>query len=539
MKIDEVIKNPDIDNLEDGSIQKKLYDELYQQFYEAQTPKSPDFPYGIEKGDQTDIRLMNSAYGFAKTVGDSIIVGSTGSEIDITNLVKKSGDTMTGELRLIRGMSAGENGRITLSTKTDNDNVSYIDILTYLSIPQRGLKIGDANVIYRKTDLQTTIIEDKIVNIIADKVNLPENTTIGDFVFSENGIESLDKVFYHTKNANLDSVDWVTKNLSVFGNAVFNKDILVNGKSTLMGVLSLEDDNENILFNVDSHKVNVNLPIYVKDTIYVGSTRTIQKRDNGIVIEAVDTDLIIGSSNTNSIKLSSDLKTWNNDSTIITPSGYGNFNMGFQASHDKSKFVIKTYRKENSEQGVIINDNIRFLDENGLYLSHDKNKDGLKIGYESGGSILFYRDLSNSIYKPLNRDSYSTYIDSDDDFIVLSKPVEANSFTISGKETQISDGLIKFNKNIMLEGLDKYMALHGNVVVKNNLTTDNFSTGFAGSGWGIVNNPVNGITSLTIDEATIRRKMRIYELEVQSISATNGSLWVSDSLSGDNVTQII
>ena len=123
--------------------------------------------------------------------------------------------------------------------------------------------------------------------------------------------------------------------------------------------------------------------------------------------------------------------------------------------------------------------------------------------------------------------------------IVLPKPIEANSFTINGKETQISDGLIKFNKNIMLEGLDKYMALHGNVVVKNNLTTDNFSTGFAGSGWGIVNNPVNGITSLTIDEATIRRKMRIYELEVQSIKATNGSLWVSDSLSGDNVTQII
>ena len=38
---------------------------------------------------------------------------------------------------------------------------------------------------------------------------------------------------------------------------------------------------------------------------------------------------------------------------------------------------------------------------------------------------------------------------------------------------------------------------------------------------------------------TVRKKMRVYELEVQKISVTNGSLWVSDSCSGDEVVELI
>ena len=47
-------------------------------------------------------------------------------------------------------------------------------------------------------------------------------------------------------------------------------------------------------------------------------------------------------------------------------------------------------------------------------------------------------------------------------------------------------------------------------------------------------NTVGGIHA-TFDSLTIRKKMRVYELEVQKISVTNGSLWVSDSCSGDEV----
>ncbi|MFR9543739.1 MAG: hypothetical protein SNH27_17055, partial [Rikenellaceae bacterium] len=65
-----------------------------------------------------------------------------------------------------------------------------------------------------------------------------------------------------------------------------------------------------------------------------------------------------------------------------------------------------------------------------------------------------------------------------------------------------------------------------------------FASGFAGYGWCILNNLTTSNTSATFDELTIRKKMRIYELEVQKISATNGSLWISDSCSGDVVKRL-
>ena len=66
-----------------------------------------------------------------------------------------------------------------------------------------------------------------------------------------------------------------------------------------------------------------------------------------------------------------------------------------------------------------------------------------------------------------------------------------------------------------------------------------FASGFAGYGWAIVQNELAGGFSATFDELTIRKKARFYELEVQKQSVTNGSLWVSDSCSGDLVEEIL
>ena len=71
-----------------------------------------------------------------------------------------------------------------------------------------------------------------------------------------------------------------------------------------------------------------------------------------------------------------------------------------------------------------------------------------------------------------------------------------------------------------------------------NLSSERFSTGFAGEGWAIRKKLETGNVELTVDEAVIRKKMRVYELEIQKISVVNGSLWVSDSCSADKVTTI-
>jgi len=70
------------------------------------------------------------------------------------------------------------------------------------------------------------------------------------------------------------------------------------------------------------------------------------------------------------------------------------------------------------------------------------------------------------------------------------------------------------------------------------LSSELFSSGFAGSGWAIQKNKTTGNTTATFDELTVRKRMRVYELEVQRTSATNGALWISDSFSGYSVEKI-
>mgnify|MGYP003623876032 FL=1 len=70
------------------------------------------------------------------------------------------------------------------------------------------------------------------------------------------------------------------------------------------------------------------------------------------------------------------------------------------------------------------------------------------------------------------------------------------------------------------------------------VSSEFFSSGFAGSGWAIHRNKTTGNTTVTIDELTVRKRMRVYELEVQKTSATNGALWISDSFSGDVVEKV-
>ena len=71
------------------------------------------------------------------------------------------------------------------------------------------------------------------------------------------------------------------------------------------------------------------------------------------------------------------------------------------------------------------------------------------------------------------------------------------------------------------------------------LSSERFSSGFAGEGRAITKNTRTGNVTITVDEAVVRKKARIYELEIQKITATNGSLWVSDACSGDTVMEVI
>lgn len=62
-----------------------------------------------------------------------------------------------------------------------------------------------------------------------------------------------------------------------------------------------------------------------------------------------------------------------------------------------------------------------------------------------------------------------------------------------------------------------------------------FVSGFTGSNWQI--NPNDNTQShLTIDRLTVRDRMDVYELVINQIRATNGSLWVSDAVKCESIS---
>jgi hypothetical protein len=125
------------------------------------------------------------------------------------------------------------------------------------------------------------------------------------------------------------------------------------------------------------------------------------------------------------------------------------------------------------------------------------------------------------------------------DFVCFDKPVEAKGHVgIDNSFTRLTGGCLFLSGEHFLLSVADGVKHYGNAYFLENIASEVFSSGFAGSGWAIVHNKTTGNVSATFDELTVRKKMRIYELEVQKINATGGSLWVSDSCRGDAVIKL-
>ena len=132
-------------------------------------------------------------------------------------------------------------------------------------------------------------------------------------------------------------------------------------------------------------------------------------------------------------------------------------------------------------------------------------------------------------------------MDANAEFFTFKKPVEGAAFSIISNtyKTRLIENALMFADAVFIEGVTGGMHLNGNTTYTGSLSTTAFSSGFAGSGWAIMSDALYGDYEATFDSLTVRKKMRVYELEVQKMSVTNGSLWVSDSCSGDLVTELV
>ena len=564
--------NPEINKITPGSSLDVLYKRLLKGFKEAQDEKMPDFTgpdYVSQNGtdyivdtdkinasikEHKNITVQNSAYLLASSIVGNTGGGSGGSGEGTGLFVSLSGDSMTGKLETLYGFSAGADGikildiyRTQEENEKDCKNIVKID--GELHINPHGLFIGDKNVL-SYADNKLVLSGDKIELNGAVKSN--GSITVGNVQINNDGIKLLpdNHIFYHAGNSNKNSVDWTMRNgivdglLTVAGNSEFGGSIMaLNG-------FKLGFANKPMLYNSSDKEIVLDADLKVTGVYKLGADIIINKaKENIISISAPSKSLNLGDNKTNQINLITNL--FDNSGTLQLVSRYGDgyFPNSFQASHQRGDILMCTYRNSNDDEGIVINEWLRFNNKNGVGINGTKTGElnaVFPFSYTDNGvlqtvnkSINISVKSSESLFAPLNRRSSSVFFTIDSDFYIFNKPVEAfSSIGIVKSKTRLAENQLFFGDLVYLQGLTDGIKHYGNSYITGNIGSEKFSSGLAGSGWQIGKNKTTGNISATFDELTVRKKMRLYELEVQKTSTTNGSLWVSDSCSGDYVISI-
>lgn len=551
------------DTLSNNSGLYSLYNKLYEGMRLANEVDAPDYidsPPTTETGEidsdaileslasYSTILMKNSAYLMANAIIGAIDSGGSGGT-SVDGFVSRSGDNMEGLLNALYGFQAGDKGEIILEVR---DNSVFIGSM---SLGGNSISFNGEQVIY---------YENNALNINGD-------LRFGNVVINENGISYNDYNFYHEGNCNKSDVDWIMDNAFVHGNLeVFGTQSLKGYLSALHG-FELGDLNSRLLHSErDEEAGTISLvldsDLHLKNEygIKFDNTYIVKARNNQVVsFMAPGMIMNLGDTDENELKtqyiaLQTDIRNYAGDYNIITPFGDGNFPNSLSVGCANSgPTVLRTYYSSSDNCGIVLFRTLRFGDVDGpaVYCDDTKKTFSVAIPYshiiESNGEATPATDLlpiylsykeTTSLFKDQSLQwSASLNINTDAEFISLLKPVESVGFSIISEKykTRLIENTLFFNDNIFLEGLEDGVKHQGNSYFSDNLSSRSFSSGFAGNGWGIIYNRLNGNIAATFDELTIRKKMRIYEQEVQRQTITNGSLWVSDSCSGDFVEEIV
>lgn len=539
----------DIGNLDPNSLCYAIYSQLYHNFFNAQDKKSPENPYGIEEGDNTSLRLRNTAYGFAEAIAGAVTGEGDGTDGGVLlGYLKKTGGDMTGTLRVNYGFEAGMGNVRLLETYreiTDDGVTPVYGLQVYGNI-----RIGGSNLYIGGKQLLRYAQAEGIAYLENPLLSFGASTLLsgGEMVFGENktkgvvisgiGIHIKNKEVYHAGNANLSTVHWSMKDAAVDGTLkVKGKTILSDELSALYGVKLGFAGKEILSVLAEGALLEGFLTIAANCGVKIGSSPVlIRVNETDVALSCDYGNLHLGSEHTQKIKLFAGLWDIDGDNMLITKYGGAYFPDSLRVAHNYGADLLSTYRISDTDEGIILHKKLRFGFADGVSLSGDRTE--LIFSKQSHQSMMGFRE-SSSVYQLPESGSTSLYINTNSDFITFDKPIESKKHIgIDGSFTRLTDKHLYFSSDHYLMSATDGVKHFGNAYFIDSIGSERFSSGFAGYGWAILKNLTTGNIAATFDELTIRKKMRIYELEVQKNSATNGSLWVSDSCSGDSVFKI-
>lgn len=544
--------------------------------------------------EYSDILLKNSAYMLANAIVSTISPNGGEGGTSGSGFLYRNGDTMQGSLGALHGFEAGYNNTKIFETIIDSEEKSLAIVTGSLNISEditisgtvnlsKGIFYGENQVFYYDDKSVLHIANEDIT--IEGSLNIDDSITIGLLNLNKDGIYYDGNEYYHSGNSNNQKTNWAMNDGHVYGNLIVDNDSNLNGVFTSNGGFSLNLLDNQLLYSGVKEYLNaegdvIHVPYITLNTdLSIENNHGIKFNDNYIVwVRSVDNVVSfsapgaimnLGDSGENSdgekvatkyIALQTNITNYNGAYNIITHDGTGNFPNGLSVgvANGIGDSTMQTYYQSSVDYGVVIHDNLRFGSADGpcIYGEGDKLKGKLSFTDMSGSlpakswiNTEIYCDYSSSlIFNPTSNLSFSaTHFKTDSAHFEFDKPIEVSTVAIKSSryKTRLQEDVLFFDDGKFIEGIEGGMRYAQNSMFDGNLFSFNpdsssisFSSGFAGSGWAIMQDVTTGNTHATFDNLTIRKKMRVYELEVQKNSITNGSLWVSDSCSGDEVREL-
>ena len=500
-----------------------------------------------------EVRLKNAAYNLAQPIASHL--GEGGGTL--ADYLKLDGGNMRGQLSTLFGFQSGVDGIHILETfkrSIGSELELGIKISGLLELDNESLRIGgtspfkygtDSDGNYNKLEFSAFEHADfKSAKITARGLEILNLANENIFKVSPTILQYNGKDVYHAGNSNKSDVNWDMLNSHIFGDLTVDKTSMFKGQLTALYGCALGAKG-NIILAVHDRQIDISGDLNLQDgySLKIGNSPVIKAlAPNHVQFCSIGGDIVLGGDRTGGIRLWNSLLTENGDHELISKQGKATFMNEFRAAFQYGPTLLST-----AKDCVIVHDRLKFgsLDYSPYFKG---DEDGIKLHYlirNDAGEFAnvnehTYFSLSTSLYKPLDRDSYSVFRNTSSDFFVFMKPLEATtSIGIAGSLTKLTDKSLFFTDSSYLLKVTDGIKHFGNAYFVDSLSSERFSSGFAGEGWAIRKNVRTGNVTITIDEAIVRKKARIYELEIQKDTATNGSLWVSDACSGDTVIEVI
>lgn len=562
------------EDLDRDSVLFALYDRFYQGMQNANAIESPDYysnpplssdgsidVNAIEQGLKaySTIQMKNSAYNMANAIVLSFGGGSGGAG---GGFLSRGGDSMSGQLNALFGFQSGENGQTVLQTIVGADNKGVAKISGRLevsdgavfggalNVAENGIVFTNSSVV--RSDEQGLLVESPTLSV-SENLNVGNRLKIGNTVITTNGILWGDKEFYHKGNSNNIDTDWSMKNATVGGDLTVDGNTLLSGKFKALGGYSIGHNGNTYLDSTDDG-VLVKSHLLLNSDVRVGwnGVDNLLYADGRLFVNNPESSVVLGGDGTEKITLHSSIYNHSDDYIVVSKYGDGNFKNSFSAGvGNGGATVVRTYHNSNDDFGIMFPHGIRLGNTSEVVVTSDGNALLIELPfsrYDTNSNVRTAQIPLTAKYQPTNSlfrnqslsNSATLHLHTGAEMVAVDNPLEAKSFSIISQQykTRLGENVLFFNDGVFIESVSDGIRHSGNSYFDGNISSRRFSSGLAGYGWGVIRNELTGNASATFDELTIRKKMRVYELEVQKASVTNGSLWISDACSGDFVEEL-